>query len=143
MQKKKGCGCCLWGCLGLGVIAIMMVVGGYFGVRYIGGWVMSDNAVVWVYQNYARTEIRKKLPPDWSEAQKDRVMNQADVSLKEYLALPPDQKKVIKQEAIIAMEYYSKGQVIPYDKIPNLKAFVEKQINAFQGLPAGSPRLLQ
>jgi len=127
----------------MGVLLIITLVGGYFGLRYVGSWVMSDQAVVWVYENYARTEIRKKLPPDWSEAQKDRVMSQADVSVKEYIALPPEQKKVLKQEALVAFEYYSKGQVIPYDKIPNLKAFVEKQINAFQGLPENSPRLLQ
>ncbi len=143
MQKKSGCGCCLWGCFILFIVAIISLVGGYFGLRYATNLILSDQAVTWAYQNIARDKIRQMLPPNWSEAEKDRVMAQADAGLQEFFTLPPEQKEVLKKEALIAIQYYSQGQIIPPEKIPNLQAFIERQIQGFEGRPANSPRLLQ
>jgi hypothetical protein len=143
MPKKSGCGCCLWGCFGFLVLSVIFLVGSYFGIRYASDWVLSDRSVTWIYQNYARDQIRTMLPPQWSDAEKNRVMAQADASLQEFLTLPPEQKALLKKEAMTALYYYSQSQVIPPEKIPNLTNFLNRQMENFQGRPANSPRLLQ
>jgi len=144
MPKKKGCGCCLWGCFGLGMVAILLIIGSYIGIRYATYFVLSDSAARWAYTSYARPKIMTMLPPNWSEAQKTQVMGQADQAFEEFLALPPEEKAEMKKEAVTALYYYSQNQMIPPEKIPHLQPFIEKQINRFQNLPpTNSPNLMQ
>ncbi len=143
MPKKSGCGCCLWGCFGLIVLAILFLVGGYFGLRYSTDLMFSDTTVSFVYKNYGRKKIEEVLPANMTPAEKQRVLAQTDATLQEYLDLPSEAKSQMRKEAMIALKYYSQGQIIPYDQIPVLKAFIDKQMKDFEGRPADSPRLLQ
>lgn len=143
MPKKSGCGCCLWGCFLMLILAVVFSIGGYFGIRYAADWMLSDQTVTWAYNNYGRQKIRSLLPPNMSEAEKNRIMSQADASLQDFFALSPEEKKVLKKEAMEAIFLYSQGQVIPPEKIPNLQKFIQKQMKAFEERPADSPNLLQ
>jgi len=133
--KKKGCGCCLWGCFGLGVVAVLFVIGAFLGLRMATDFVLSDGAAKWVYNNYGREAIKKALPENLTADQKDRVMQETDKTLDEFFALPPEEKSVLKQEAVEAYWLYERKQIIPPEKIAHLKPYLEKVLARYQSIP--------
>jgi hypothetical protein len=144
MPKKKsgGCGCCLLGCFGSIAVLIIALVAGYFVLRNSPDILLSDTVVQWTYTNYARPKIEQFLPTTMTPAEKQRALSIGDQSLKDYLALSDEQKSVLRKEAMTALTYYSQGQVIPHDKIPNLILFIKKQEQAYEQFNP-TPRLTQ
>jgi hypothetical protein len=143
MQKKTGCGCCLTGCLAMIALSIVLIIAGYFGVRYSTNIIFSDRVVMWSYENIAKPKIEQMLPPTMTPAEKKRVLSETDATLKEFLALPPEEKSVLKKEGVTALYYLSQDQVIPPEKIPHLMQFIQKHVDRIQENPAESPRIMQ
>ncbi len=140
--KKSGCGCWLWGCGTLFALLIVTVIGAVVALKFATDFVVSDRFVLWSYENIAKPKIEAMLPPTMSTAQKKRVLAQTDAALKEFIALPAEEKAEMKKEVLTALYYLSQDQVVPPEKIPHLAKFIDKYIQEFQE-PADSPRLIQ
>lgn len=132
-QKKKGCGCCLGGCLAGLVLFLLLTVGGSLAFWYgLTNFRVPDTAIMWTYENVVRPKIAENLPANLSPQQKEQVLEAADFGVKRYLTMPESQKRALLKEAMIASYYYSQNQVIPPDKIPNLLQFIQETQQAFQ-----------
>lgn len=134
--KKKGCGCCLGGCLTSLFIFFLLTVGtGVFFWYGMKNLTIPDPAVLWIYENAVRPQIEKSLPPNLNPNQKRQILKTADFGVRRYLQLTPARKKAILKEAVIASYYYSNQQIIPPEKIPNLNAFIQETVEAYQQGP--------
>lgn len=134
--KKKGCGCFLWGCFGTLGILFLFIFGGSISFWYgMKNFAVPDTVVLWTYEQVIRPKIEENLPPNYSAAEKERVLKTADFGVKRYLELPPGKKKALFKEALIATYYYSNQQVIPPEKIPNLRVFIEETVKSYKQGP--------
>lgn len=131
-KKKTGCGCFLWGCFGTLFLLFLFTVGG--GVTLWYGFknftTFTDPVILWSYQNIARPKIIETLPPNLSRQEKQRVMGSIDSGVQKYVDLTPGEKKVLLKELVLASYYYSQNQIIPPEKIPNLRKFIESHIQS-------------
>ncbi|MDX1386076.1 MAG: hypothetical protein R3257_00695 [bacterium] len=132
-EKKKGCGCCLSGCLVFLGIFVIFTVGGtitfWYGMTNLS---VPDPVVQWAYENVVRPKIVENLPPNVSPQQKKQILQAADFGVERYLNMPDSEKRAILKEAMIAGYYYSRNQVIPPEKIPNLMQFIQDTQRALQ-----------
>ncbi|MGH7831855.1 MAG: hypothetical protein ACREP8_16960 [Candidatus Binatia bacterium] len=141
--RKSGCGCWLWGCLTLVILAVLGSVGFALLLYFSPDILLSDTVIEWTYRNYGRPQIEAMLPHDMSAAEKKRILREADATLQDFLNLSNEQKERLKEEAMTALYYYSQNQVIPPEKIPNLIMFIETHIERFKYSPQDAPRLMQ
>ena len=122
-----GCGCgCFMGCIGL----ILVVAGAlfalyWFGIRN-GAFVEHlDGAVEWAYKNEIRPMLIDKIGRNMTPEQQQQLLQVSDTAVEKYLAMPPEEKRAILNEAGTAYYYMQLGEMVPPEKIPHLKKFID------------------
>jgi len=139
--KKGGCGCgcgCLSGCL----LILALIVGffafiyffGFKDDRYIGH---IDRVVVWTYEGAVRPKLASQFTAGMPDEDRARFLQMSDVAVEKYLALPPAEKKALLSEAAVAFWHLQNGSILPPEKIPHLRAFVDS-LDMRNGIPTPS-----
>jgi hypothetical protein len=136
--KKSGCGCgcgCFSGCL-----IILLLIGGFIAAVYFFGFRDDryighiDRVVVWTYQGAIRPKLASQFTTGMPDEERTRFLQLSDAAVDKYLALPPQEKKAILSEAVVAFWHLQNGSILPPEKIPHLKQFIDS-LDMRNGIP--------
>lgn len=128
-QKKGGCcGCgCFSGCLAVLLLIVGLGVGIWYLLFHNAGYVQhADTVIVWTYRTVARPKIIESFSVGMTDAERQQFLGMTDGAVDKYVALPPEQKQAILGEATTALWYLWTQQMLPPEKIPNLRKFGEE-----------------
>lgn len=134
--KKSGCGCC--GCLTGCLLAILIPIGILFALYFtIDFGKMTDHTLVWTYKQVIRPKIiEASLSASLTPEQKNAALQLSDQFVEDYTKLPAEEKKLIRNEALIYLYYDMQNQKAPPEEIVHLTRFIEAQKLKFQNSPA-------
>src|SRR5918996_1398643 len=139
--KKSGCGCgcgCFSGCL-----ILLLLLGGFIAFVYFFGFKDDryighiDRVVVWTYQGAIRPKLASQFTTGMPDEDRARFLQLSDAAVDKYLALPPPEKKAILSEAVVAFWHLQQGSILPPEKIPHLKRFIDS-LDMRNGIPPPS-----
>lgn len=138
-QKKSGCGGCGCGCFS-GCLIILLLIGGFIAAVYFFGFKDDryighiDRVVIWTYQGAIRPKLADQFTTGMPDEERTRFLQLSDAAVDKYLALPPPEKKAILSEAAVAFWYLQNGSILPPEKIPHLKQFIDS-LDMRNGIP--------
>lgn len=123
-KKKSGCGCCgcLSGCLVLLLLSLGVLAGALF---FLDLGKLADQTLLFTYKTAARPLIIESFNPQTSDLERKQALEVMDGYVDAYMNLPAEDKKPIRQEALIFLYHEIQNQKVPNDKVVHLNIFIE------------------
>lgn len=133
--KKSGCGCCgcLFGCLVAFLIPIGILLGIYFTVDFSS---MTDQVIDISYRQIFRPKIIETSLSNLKPSEKQAALQLADQFFQDYMTLPKEEKKLIREEILTYIYYDLQNKKVSPDQIPHLNKFIEDEAKKMQNHPA-------